>query len=82
MPPNSNPRWRIPAGATENQCVACKLTTKTGQKVYARRKAIVETVFAQMSTLQNPKHLLLRGFERRACIPGGDTPTAATLSAQ
>ena len=44
--------------------MARKLTTKTGQKVYARRKAIVEPVFGQLSTLQNAKYLLLRGFEQ------------------
>ena len=30
--------------------------------VYARRKVIVEPVFGQMATLQNGKHLLLRGL--------------------
>lgn len=44
--------------------MARKLTTKTGHKVYARRKAIVEPVFGQMATLQNANHLLLRGFEQ------------------
>jgi transposase len=58
------PRGRIPAGATAKQRMARKLTTKEGQRVYARRKAIVEPVFGQMSTLQNAKHLLLRGFEQ------------------
>ncbi|KMV14807.1 IS1182 family transposase [Mycobacterium heckeshornense] len=57
-------RGRIPADATEKQRMARKLTTKTGQKVYAHRKAIVEPVFGQMATLQNAKHLLLRGFEQ------------------
>jgi len=43
--------------------MARKLTTKEGRAVYARRKAIVEPVFGQMSTLQNAKHLLLRGLD-------------------
>jgi hypothetical protein len=44
--------------------MARRLTTKRGRAVYARRKAIVEPVFGQMSTLQNAKHLLLRGFDQ------------------
>lgn len=63
-PPPVAPRGRIPAGATAKQRMARKLTTIKGQQVYARRKAIVEPVFGQMSTLQNAKHLLLRGFEQ------------------
>lgn len=63
-PPPVAPRGRIPAAATSKQRMARKLTTKTGRKVYARRKAIVEPVFGQMATLQNAKHLLLRGFEQ------------------
>ena len=35
-----------------------------GRAIYARRKAIVEPVFGQMSTLQNAKHLLLRGLDQ------------------
>jgi hypothetical protein len=63
-PPWVAPRGRIPANATEKQRMARKLTTKTGQKVYARRKAIIEPVFGQMHTLQNAKHLPLRGLEQ------------------
>jgi Transposase DDE domain len=63
-PPPVATRGRIPADATDKQRMARKLTTKHGQKIYARRKAIVEPVFGQMSTLQNAKHLLLRGFEQ------------------
>lgn len=58
------PRGRIPAGATAKQRMARKLTTKRGQAVYARRKTIVEPVFGQMATLQNAKHLLLRGLDQ------------------
>ena len=57
------PRGRIPADATAKQRMARKLTTKKGRAVYARRKAIVEPVFGQMSTLQNAKQLLLRGHD-------------------
>ncbi len=57
------PRGRIPAGATAKQRIARKLTTKPGRAAYARRKAIVEPVFGQMSILQNAKQLLLRGHD-------------------
>lgn len=63
-PPPVTPRGRIPSTATPKQRMARKLTTKNGQKVYARRKAIVEPVFGQMHTLQNAKHLLLRGLQQ------------------
>ena len=63
-PPPVAPRGRIPANATDKQRMARKLTTKHGRAVYARRKAIVEPVFGQMSTLQNAKHLLLRGLDQ------------------
>lgn len=57
------PRGRIPNNATPKQRMARKLTTKKGRAVYARRKVIVEPVFGQMHTLQNAKHLLLRGLD-------------------
>ena len=43
--------------------MARKLATRKGQKIYARRKAIVEPVFGQMHTLQNAKHPLLRRLD-------------------
>lgn len=58
------PRGRIPNSATAKQRMARTLATKRGQAIYARRKAIVEPVFGQMHTLQNAKHLLLRGIEQ------------------
>jgi transposase len=57
------PRGPIPKHATAKQKMARTLKTKKGQAIYARRKAIVEPVFGQMATLQNAKHLLLRGLE-------------------
>jgi transposase len=57
------PRGRIPNSATAKQRMARKLSTKSGRAAYARRKAIVEPVFGQMSTLQNAKQLLLRGHD-------------------
>ena len=58
------PRGRIPNSAYAKQRMARKLTTHNGRAVYARRKAIVEPVFGQMSTLQNAKQLLLRGLDQ------------------
>jgi transposase len=62
-PAPTAPRGRIPKDATAKQRMARKLTTKAGRAAYARRKAIVEPVFGQMSILQNAKQLLLRGHE-------------------
>ncbi|WP_448511063.1 IS1182 family transposase [Mycolicibacterium thermoresistibile] len=63
-PPPVAPRGRVPNDATDKQRMARKLATKKGHAVYARRKAIVEPVFGQMSTLQNAKQLLLRGLDQ------------------
>jgi transposase len=63
-PPPVAPRGPIPKSATSKQRMARTLTTKKGRAIYARRKAIVEPVFGQMSTLQNAKHLLLRGLDQ------------------
>lgn len=60
-PPPIAPRGPIPAGATPKQRMARKNRTRKGQAVYARRKAIVEPVFGQMQTVQEARHLLLRG---------------------
>jgi len=57
------PRGRIPKDTTPRQRMARKLRTKKGRAAYARRKVIVEPVFGQMATLQNGKHLLLRGLD-------------------
>jgi hypothetical protein len=64
-PPPVAPRGRIPKDATPKQRMARKLKTKKGRATYARRKAIVEPVFGQISTLQG-KHVLLRGLEATA----------------
>jgi hypothetical protein len=57
------PRGRIPKDATLKQRMARKLRTKPGRAAYARRKAIVEPVFGQISTCQDGKRLLLRGLD-------------------
>jgi transposase len=56
------PRGRIPASATPKQRMARKLRTKPGRAGYARRKAIVEPVFGQITTVQHGRRLLLRGL--------------------
>jgi transposase len=61
VPPT--PRGRIPANATTKQRMARKLRTKPGRATYARRKAIVEPVFGQITTVQNGRRLLLRGID-------------------
>lgn len=63
-PPPITPRGPIPASATAKQRMARKLSTQAGRAVYARRKAIVEPVFGQMSILQNAKQLLLRHLDQ------------------
>jgi len=60
-PPPIAPRGPIPKDATPKQRMARKNKTKKGQATYARRKVIVEPVFGQMQTVQNARHLLLRG---------------------
>ena len=57
------PRGRIPANATPKQRMARKLRTKPGRAAYRRRKAIVEPVFGQITTVQNGRRLLLRGID-------------------
>jgi len=61
QPPPPAPRGRIPANATARERMARKTRTKKGRADYARRKAIVEPVFGQMTILQGARHLLLRG---------------------
>ena len=60
-PPAPAPRGPIPKHATPKQKMARKLKTKKGAAAYARRKTIVEPVFGQMDTVQDARHLLLRG---------------------
>jgi hypothetical protein len=57
------PRGPIPKDATLKERMARKLRTKAGRAAYARRKAIVEPVFGQISVLQG-KNVLLRGQDQ------------------
>jgi transposase len=60
-PPPPAPRGPIPKDATPKQRMARKTRTKTGRKVYSRRKAIVEPVFGQIGTVQDGRRVLIRG---------------------
>jgi transposase len=60
-PPAPAPRGPIPKNATPKQRMARKLKKKAGAAAYARRKTIVEPVFGQMTTVQDARHLRLRG---------------------
>ena len=57
------PAGGSPDSYTPKQRMARKLKTKKGQRVYARRKVIVEPVFGQMGTLQNGQQIMLRGLD-------------------
>jgi transposase len=61
-PPEPAPRGPLPADATPKQRMARKTKTKKGRALYKRRKTIVEPVFGQIDTVQNARHLLLRGL--------------------
>lgn len=60
-PPAPAPRGPIPKDATPKQLMARKLGSKAGAALYAKRKTIVEPVFGQMDTVQDARHLRLRG---------------------
>jgi hypothetical protein len=64
--PAPAPRGRIPANATAKERMARRTRTKKGRANHARRKAIVEPVFGQMTILQGARYLLLRGKEAAA----------------
>jgi hypothetical protein len=52
---------QLDGDATARERMASRLRTETGRADYARRKAIVEPVFGQVSTRQDGKRLFLRG---------------------
>lgn len=60
-PPAPTPSQPSPEDATAKQLMARKLATDAGAALYARRKTIVEPVFGQMQTVQDARHLRLRG---------------------
>lgn len=60
----SSPRGRIPATATVKDRMSRKLRTAKGQKIYAKRKEIVEPVFGQIKNVRRFRQFLLRGMEK------------------
>jgi transposase len=62
--PGPCPRGPLPQGATRTDRMRRKLQTKTGQAIYAARKAIVEPVFGQIKQARGFRQFLLRGLEK------------------
>jgi transposase len=58
------PRGPLAKDATLVERMKRKLQTKTGRKVYAARKTIVEPVFGQIKQARGFRQFLLRGFEK------------------
>lgn len=62
--PGPCPRGPLPRGANAKDRMRRKLQTKTGQAIYAARKAIVEPVFGQIKHARGFRQFLLRGKEK------------------
>ena len=62
--PPPAPRGRIPNNLTPKQRMTRKLQTVKGKADYARRKAIVESVFGQMKVAQHAGQFRLRGTDK------------------
>ena len=62
--PERCPRGPLPRGANAKDRMQRKLQTKTGQAIYAARKAIVEPVFGQIKHARGFRQFLLRGEEK------------------
>ncbi len=60
------PRGRIPQWATVKERMARKLRTVKGQRLYGKRKGIVEPVFGQIKHARKFRQFLLRGIEKVA----------------
>jgi transposase len=63
-PPPAAPRGRPSTALSIRARMARKLATRHGQKIYARRKAIVEPVFGQIKHARGFRQFLRRGLER------------------
>jgi transposase len=61
---DTNNRGPLPHGATRVDRMKRKLQTKTGAKIYAARKSIVEPVFGQIKHARGFRQFLLRGIEK------------------
>ena len=62
--PGPCPHGPLPPGANATDRMRRKLQTKTGQAIYAARKAIVEPVFGQIKHARGFRQFLLRGEEK------------------
>jgi hypothetical protein len=63
-PEMSCKRGPLPNGSTRVDRMKRKLQTKTGAKVYAARKSIVEPVFGQIKHARGFRQFLMRGIEK------------------
>lgn len=63
-PPPSAPRGRRPRGLSVKERMQRTLATRRGQRLYARRKAIVEPVFGQIKHARGFRQFLRRGLQR------------------
>lgn len=57
------PRGRIPSGLSKKQLMGRKVRSARGQRIYAKRKQIVEPVFGQIKETRGFRQFLLRGLE-------------------
>jgi len=57
-------RGPLPNGSTRVERMKRKLQTKTGAKVYAARKSIVEPVFGQIKHARGFRQFLMRGIQK------------------
>ena len=62
-PSPAPPRGRIPKNATTTQRMARKLRTVKGQRIYAKRKYIVEPVFGQIKQARGFRRFSFRGLD-------------------
>jgi transposase len=63
-PPAPAARGRTPKSASKTECMARKLKTIQGRKIYSRRKHIVEPVFGQIKEVRGFRRFSFRGLEK------------------
>ena len=61
LPPKRGP---MPRNADAKACMARKLRSKAGSRIYAQRKAIVEPVNGQIKEARGLRRCLMRGLEK------------------
>jgi len=57
------PRGRIPIGLSKKQLMGRKVRSAQGQRIYGKRKQIVEPVFGQIKEARRFRQFLLRGLQ-------------------